>query len=178
MTVSARPWEPTGGNRVAPRGAAGGPGRSQPCRPGESRCRLRSWWIASGITRGPKRLRVILADIVGQTSFSTAFGVEESRFFELRQRRLQYWLEALEPERAGERPALLPSREPGKKSASVSCRARCAAVVASRHGAQGDIETVTDRTTVISTDAFVIPAGRHRARRRRPVVLRRGGSVR
>jgi hypothetical protein len=68
----------------------------------------------SGSPAALERLRVILANFAGQISVSdacAALGIEESWFFELRQRTLQRWLEALEPEPAGRRPAPPPSPE-------------------------------------------------------------------
>jgi hypothetical protein len=59
-----------------------------------------------------QRLRVILANLAGALSVRdacTALGIEESCFFELKHRTLQRWLEALEPEPAGRRPAAAPA---------------------------------------------------------------------
>jgi hypothetical protein len=61
-----------------------------------------------------QRLRVILANVAGQISVTeacAALAIEESWFFALKQRSLQRWLEALEPEPAGRPPAAPPSPE-------------------------------------------------------------------
>jgi hypothetical protein len=55
-----------------------------------------------------ERLRVILANLAGELNVNqacAALGIEESRFFELRQRSLQRWAQAMEPEKPGPRPA-------------------------------------------------------------------------
>jgi hypothetical protein len=61
-----------------------------------------------------ERLRVLLANIAGRMTAREAcavLGIEESWFFELKQRSLKRWLDALEPERAGRPPAAPPSAE-------------------------------------------------------------------
>jgi hypothetical protein len=61
-----------------------------------------------------QRLRVILANLAGELTPSEAcaeLGIEESWYFELRQRALGRWVETLEPEPPGRRPAMPP--EPG-----------------------------------------------------------------
>jgi hypothetical protein len=54
-----------------------------------------------------ERLRVILANLAGELNVKEAcdaLGIEESRFFELKQRSLQRWALAMEPEKPGPRP--------------------------------------------------------------------------
>jgi transposase-like protein len=54
------------------------------------------------------RLRVILANLAGQMNVAEAcaeLGIEASWFFELKHESLAHWLEAVEPEFAGRRPA-------------------------------------------------------------------------
>jgi len=62
-----------------------------------------------------ERLRVILANLAGElspTQACAALGIEASWYFALRHRALERWVEALEPEPPGRRPAAPPRPEP------------------------------------------------------------------
>src|SRR5262245_41475695 len=70
-------------------------------------------WVP-GSPLAKERLRVILANLAGELSPSqacAALGIEESWYFELRHRALGRWVETLEPEPAGRRPAAPPLPE-------------------------------------------------------------------
>ena len=61
----------------------------------------------SGSPAARERLRVVLANLAGEMTVKeacAALGIEESRFFELRQSSLQRWAKAMEPEKPGPRP--------------------------------------------------------------------------
>jgi hypothetical protein len=61
-----------------------------------------------------ERLRVVLANLAGEMSTKdacAALEIEESWFFELKHRSLERWMEAMEPETPGRRPAPAPTAE-------------------------------------------------------------------